>query len=125
MVVINERLDTASVFLRPDNHGPLTSITKSLGQIKNMRAVMMNLKKGVSSGLSKVGRIKNGIWSTLRSVRVLLNPAHKRLLKLRLQFAFHAMQIRDAVTEVVGAERLVVRAKVDTVFLSKSGQWDH
>jgi len=67
--VINERLDTAAVFLRPDNHGPLMNITKNLGQVKNMRAVMINLKKGVSSGLSKGGGIKNGIWSTLRSVR--------------------------------------------------------
>ena len=71
MAVINERLDTSTVFLRPDNHGPLMNITKSLGQIKNMRAVMINLKKGVSSGLSKGGGIKNGIWSTLRSVREL------------------------------------------------------
>lgn len=67
--IINERLDTACVFLRPDNHGPLTNITKSLGQIKNMRAVLTNLKKGVSSGISKGGGIKNGVWSTLRSVR--------------------------------------------------------
>lgn len=69
MAVINERLDTAAVFLRPDNHGPLINITKNLGQVKNMRAVMINLRKGVSSGLSKGGGIRNGIWSALRSVR--------------------------------------------------------
>lgn len=69
MAIINERLDTAAVFLQTGNLGPLTSITKSLGHIKNMRAVMINLRKGVSSGLSKGGGIKNGIWSTLRSVR--------------------------------------------------------
>lgn len=67
--MINERLDTTAVFLRPDNHGPLMSITKNLGQVKNMRAVMINLKKGVNSGLSKGGGTKNGIWSALRSVR--------------------------------------------------------
>ena len=82
MAVINERLDTATIFLRPDNHGPLTNITKSLGQVKNMRAVMTNLKKGVSSGLSKGGGIKNGIWSTLRSVRLLLCLASKDFVSL-------------------------------------------
>ena len=66
---IKERLDTASVFLRPDNHDPFTNITKSLGQIKNMRVFMSNLLKGTSGGLSKGGGMKNGIWSTLRSVR--------------------------------------------------------
>ncbi|KAL8832534.1 MAG: hypothetical protein Q9191_000216 [Dirinaria sp. TL-2023a] len=85
---IKDRLDTASVFLRPDNHDPLTDITKSLGQIKNMRVVMSSLSKGTSGG------IKNGIWATLRS------------------FAFHAMQIREAMTEVVGAEQLAIKAKV-------------
>ena len=111
IAVINEKLDTATVFLRPDNHGPLVNITKSLGQIKNMRAVMTNLKKGVSSGLSKGGGIKNGIWSTLRSVRW-SNEAVREPISLRWQFAFHAMQIRDTITEVMGADNLVIKAKV-------------
>lgn len=68
-VTIKDRLDTASVFLRPDNHEPLTNITKSLGQVKNMRVVMSSLSKGTSGGPSKGGGIKNSIWSTLRSVR--------------------------------------------------------
>ena len=112
MAVINERLDTATIFLRPDNHGPLSNITKSLGQVKNMRAVMTNLKKGVSSGPSKGGGIKNGIWSTLRSVRLLSCPTSKGIVSLHQQFAFHAMQIRDAISEVAGAEGLIIRAKV-------------
>jgi len=68
MAVINERLDTASIFLQPDNSSPMNSIMKSLGQIKNMRTVMVHLRKGVSNGLSKSGGIKSGIWSSLRSV---------------------------------------------------------
>ena len=66
--MIKERHDAVTVFLRPDNSGPIGSLTKSLGQIKNMRAVMTNLKKGVSNGLSKGGGVKNSIWSTLRKV---------------------------------------------------------
>ena len=66
--VINERLDFASVFLKPENHHPMDSIVKSLGQIKNMRTVIIHLRKGISNGLSKGGGIKSGIWSSLRSV---------------------------------------------------------
>ena len=67
--VINQRLETTSVFLRPENHGPMDNIVKSLGQIKNMRKVMVHLRKGIGNGLSKGGGIKSGIWSSLRSVR--------------------------------------------------------
>ena len=66
--VINQRLETATVFLKPGNNHPMNSIVKSLGQIKNMRTVMMHLRKGISNGLSKGGGIKSGIWSSLRSV---------------------------------------------------------
>lgn len=65
---VNERLDTASIFLRPDNSGPLNVIVKSLGQIKNMKTVTIHLRKGISNGLSKGGGIKSGVWSSLRSV---------------------------------------------------------
>ena len=66
--IINERLDTASVFLRPDNNGPMNMIVKSLGQIKNMRTVMIHLRKGVSNGSSKGRAVNSGVWSSLRSV---------------------------------------------------------
>ena len=69
VAVINERLDTVGIFLRPDNHGPMSSIVKSLAQIKSMRTVMVHLRKGVSNGSSKGGGIKSGVWSSLRSVR--------------------------------------------------------
>lgn len=68
MVVINDRLDFVATLLRPDNDGPMNSIIKSLRQIKNMRTVMIHLRKGVSNGLSKGSGIKSGIWSSLRSV---------------------------------------------------------
>ncbi|KAL9011247.1 MAG: hypothetical protein Q9173_003891 [Seirophora scorigena] len=74
--VINERLDTSSVFLRPENTRLLDSMTKSLGQIKNMRTVVIHLRKGISSGMGKgSGGIRSGVWSSLRS------------------FAFHALQV--------------------------------
>lgn len=67
---INERLDVASVFLRPDNTTLMNSIVKSLGQIKNMKTVVIHLKKGISNGMGNgSGGIKSGVWSSLRSVR--------------------------------------------------------
>lgn len=67
---INERLDVVSVFLRPDNASLLNSIGKSLGQIKNMKTVVIHLKKGISKGMGNgSGGIKSGVWSSLRSVR--------------------------------------------------------
>lgn len=67
---ITERLDTASVLLKPENQGVFTRITQSLGQIKNIRAVITSLKRGIRTGLSKGGGTKNGTWSTLRLVRL-------------------------------------------------------
>lgn len=80
--IIKERLNAATLFLRPENGGPIGNITKSLGQIKNMRAVMINLRKGVSNGLSKSGGIKNNIWSTLRKVRQARLNSHQRSLTM-------------------------------------------
>ncbi|KAL8690026.1 MAG: hypothetical protein Q9218_004440, partial [Villophora microphyllina] len=92
---INERLDTASIFLRPDNSGVLNGIVKSLGQIKNMKTVVIHLRKGISNGVGRGnGGIKSGIWSSLRS------------------FAFHTLQILDAMTEVMGAEQLAIRGQI-------------
>ncbi|KAL8660590.1 MAG: hypothetical protein Q9202_006399 [Teloschistes flavicans] len=59
---IIERLDTASIFLRPDNSGVLNGIVKSLGQIKNMKTVIIHLRKGISNGMGKGnGGIKSGM----------------------------------------------------------------
>ena len=66
--VIVERQNTTSVFLRPDNNIHLEEITKSLKQIKNMRTVMIHLRKGISNGVSKTGGVRNGVWSSLRLV---------------------------------------------------------
>lgn len=81
--VINERLNAGSVFLRPDNSGLLESMTRSLGQTKNMRTVVVHLRKGISNGMGKgTGGIKSGVWSSLRSVE---NPTVT--LKTRLTIA--------------------------------------
>ncbi|KAI4125623.1 MAG: hypothetical protein LQ338_004150 [Usnochroma carphineum] len=80
---INERLETATIFLRPDNSGLLDSMARSLGQIKNMRAVVLHLRKGLSNGIGKGSSgIKSGVWSSLRSVNDAEHPMAKTDLPL-------------------------------------------
>ena len=80
MNVINERFNTASVFLRPENDHALKSIVYSLGHIKNIRTVMIHLRKGVSNGQNTGGGIRCGVWSSLRSVREVYSKAKGSLL---------------------------------------------
>ncbi|KAI9656836.1 MAG: MutS protein msh5 [Bathelium mastoideum] len=92
--VINERLDTISVFVRPDNTDSLADLSKNLAQVKNIRPVLVQLLKGVSGGAGKGGGIARGAWTSLRN------------------FVFHALKIRDIIQEVVGAERLAICLKI-------------
>lgn len=92
--VINERQNTTSVFLRPDNTSYMEDIVKGLKQIKNMKTVMIHLQKGMTNALSKGGGIKSGVWFSLRS------------------FAFYTLGIRKVFTEMLGADDLPIRMKV-------------
>ena len=113
MAVINERLDTASVFLQPDNSVPLESLIKSLKQIKNMKTVLIHLRKGISNGANKSGGIKNGVWASLRTVSLHeITSLQRDFVNCISKFAFHALRIRDAFDEVAGAGALAIRTKV-------------
>ena len=96
--VINERLDTISVFVRPDNANQLSDLTKSLAQVKNMRPILIQLRKGVSRSAGKGGGIGRGAWASLRS------------------FAFHALEVRDILSEIIGAERLSIHRRIMEAF---------
>jgi DNA mismatch repair protein MSH5 len=90
---INARLDFVSVFVRPDNIIPLQKFSKSMGRIKNTRMLMTHLHKGVNGSNQKFGGFKSGVWATL------------------LEFAYHTIDIRDTLREVLGAENLPLVAK--------------
>ncbi|KAL9071237.1 MAG: hypothetical protein Q9157_005541 [Trypethelium eluteriae] len=92
--VINERLDTVSVFTRPDNANPLSDLSRKLAQIKNMRPVLIQMHKGVSGSAGTGGGIARGAWASIRN------------------FAFHALKIRDVFQELIGAEELPIRHKI-------------
>ncbi|KAI4729264.1 hypothetical protein E4T49_02943 [Aureobasidium sp. EXF-10728] len=92
--VINERLNSISFLLRTENAEQMETLIKNLSRIKNMRAVMINLRKGISGvGASKKGP-SNSIWVGIRL------------------FAYHALQIKDCFQEIVGGERLAICNKV-------------
>ncbi|KAK6006420.1 hypothetical protein QM012_006830 [Aureobasidium pullulans] len=94
MDVINERLDTISFLLRADNSEQMETLLRNLSKIKNMRTIMIKLRKGISdTGVSKRGP-PNFIWSGIRL------------------FAYHALQIKDCFQEIIGGERLAICNKV-------------
>lgn len=50
--------------------GALEKITKSLKHIKNLRPVMINLHKGISTGSAKITGFKTTVWASLLAVCV-------------------------------------------------------
>jgi len=66
--LINERLASVGVFVRPDNSGPVEGLVKSLKGVVSVRSLMINLRKGVSGGSGRAGGIAKSIWSGLQKV---------------------------------------------------------
>jgi DNA mismatch repair protein MSH5 len=48
----------------------LNKIMKSLKHIKNLRPVMINLRKGISTGSAKITGFQTTVWATLLAVRL-------------------------------------------------------
>lgn len=65
---IRERHGFIGIFSRPDNMSALERITKSLKHIKNLRPVMINLHKGISTGSAKITGFKTTVWASLLAV---------------------------------------------------------
>ncbi|CAL5870624.1 uncharacterized protein PFLUO_LOCUS4863 [Penicillium psychrofluorescens] len=95
---ICERHDFIAVLSRPDNLAPLEKMTKALKHIKNLRPVLINLRKGVSTGSAKITGFKTTVWASL------------------LAFAFFSIDIHDALRETSRAEMLPLRMKALRVF---------
>lgn len=66
--MIRERHDFIGVFSRPDNLSALDKMTKALKHIKNLRPVMVNLRKGISTGSAKITGFKTTVWASLLAV---------------------------------------------------------
>ena len=68
LAAIRERHDFIGVFSRPDNIAVLEKMAKALKHIKNLRPVMINLRKGISTGSAKVTGFKTTVWASLLAV---------------------------------------------------------
>ncbi|RAH66189.1 MutS family protein MSH5 [Aspergillus aculeatinus CBS 121060] len=96
--VIQERHALIGVYLRADNYNSLEKLTKSFKHIKNLRYVMVNLRKGIETGSGKVMGFKTTVWASL------------------LAFAFYGIDIYDALRESAGADGLALHQRAIRVF---------
>ncbi|KAI9036427.1 MutS family protein MSH5 [Aspergillus affinis] len=106
--VISERHKFINVYLRPDNFNALNKIVRSLKHVKNLRYVLINLRKGISTGSAKITGFKTTVWATL------------------LAFAFYGIDIHDALKETSTGCRLELHQKalraIETAQLYKVGR---
>lgn len=66
--VISKRHKILDLLLLPANATILQKMRSCLKKVKNMRPVMTNLHKGLSSGKGAFGSFKGTIWGTLLNV---------------------------------------------------------
>ncbi|KAJ4380862.1 hypothetical protein N0V86_004224 [Didymella sp. IMI 355093] len=91
--VINERLDAVSTFSHPENGAALDALVQNMKNIGNMRAMMINLRKGVGGSVPGRNSLSRSVWTSVRG------------------FSFHALKIKDALQEVLDGDNLAIKKK--------------
>jgi DNA mismatch repair protein MSH5 len=94
LALIEERQATISILLRPGNSTILDKITNSLKRIKNIRTVVIHLRKGISGFAVRGSGIQRGVWGSLQ------------------QFTYHVIKIVEAVRELQDSQNLEIISKV-------------
>jgi DNA mismatch repair protein MSH5 len=97
--VIYERLDAVSALSLPSNSEYIEEFVQSLRNIKNIRALLKNMRKG-ASGPDRGGTSSVPLWSRL------------------IQFVYEALEIKDTMKKMQGIEQTVIYAKVMDKFES-------
>lgn len=103
--VISERLDTISTMLRSENLEVMEDLTKLLRQVKDMRKMTLGLRKGANvciGGAGKGTNVKGTVWYSMG------------------RFVFNVLTIKDHLQKLVGADRLLIRAKFEQGFNSRN-----
>lgn len=90
--VIQERLRTTSILIKPENESPLGKMVHHLRSIKDVRSVIVHLQKGTGDNSGR--KIRNGAWANIRS------------------FTFHSLQILAAIREIKDSQSLIITAKM-------------
>ncbi|KAI1365065.1 putative MSH5 protein [Xylaria arbuscula] len=122
--LIRERQWTISFFLRPGNIDALYSIRKDLRKIKDMKAIVMLLRKGIDSIGRKI-TVANSVWAMLQkfaayslqlreSLRALPNAETVNVVKKAIQIIdpFHIRQVGELITQTIDLEQSVERGRI-------------
>ncbi|KAI2635026.1 putative MSH5 protein [Xylaria nigripes] len=91
--VIHQRQWAISFFLRPSNVDVLCGISKDLRKIKDMKSVMLLLRKGIDHLGRKIS-VANNVWAVLQS------------------FAAYSLQLRESLRALQEAEKVDIVKKV-------------
>ena len=91
---IGERLNTISILLRPENVSCVEEIVKSLKKVKDMRTVVIHLKKGINDISGKASAARQGVWASLQN------------------FSLFTLKIMEAIRELNDAQSLNIMGKV-------------
>lgn len=91
--IIRERQSTISFFLRPSNADALSSISRDLRKIKDMKPLMLLLRKGIDSIGRKVS-VANSVWAALQ------------------RFAAYSLQLRESLRALPNADKVGIVRKV-------------
>ncbi|KAK7714064.1 hypothetical protein SLS64_004161 [Diaporthe eres] len=91
--LIQERQQSISVLLRPENGADIDNIGKLLRKIKNIKHNLLQLKKGISLPSGRVS-IERGTWASLQA------------------FCAFTAGLREAVQKLHGAEDLSITARI-------------
>lgn len=90
MDIIRERQVLIDIFLRPDNDLALHKLCSSMKNIKNIRPILTNLHKGLSSGKGAFGGPKGTVWGTILTVSLFSGCSLSKCLHLGLvRFLFN------------------------------------
>ena len=94
LCIIEERFSGINILLRPENAGSLEEICKNLKKIRDMRTIVIHLKKGISDASAKASAIKRGVWASI------------------LNFTFYILKIVEAVRELHDRQTFKIIEKV-------------
>ncbi|MBE7180883.1 MAG: hypothetical protein INR71_06690, partial [Terriglobus roseus] len=94
---IGDRHDAVTAFVRPDNIVFVDELVKDLAHVKNVRSILLSLRKGVRGTTSRPG-IRRSVWTTL------------------CEFVCRTVKILNITQDISGADRLLICRKIQDSF---------
>lgn len=94
LTIIEERLHTIGILLKPDNSTALETLTKSLKMIRDIRTVVIHLQKGVTEKVAKGPMIRRGVWGNIQ------------------HFAYHALTVLRVICELSEKQTFPIATRV-------------